>query len=101
MALLSALVVAQKSYVPIQTSQFDIWTLNQMGELVETAKALNPDLQARVITSRSSTNPSVHESDDTDKLLDDFSNLGLANVTILDRIAYRKAAKDGLPRSMN
>ncbi len=94
--LRSALVVAQKAYIPIQPSQFDIWTLGQMDELVETAKAFNSDLQARVIISRSSTNPSVHESDDTGKLLDDFTNLDLAIVTIRDRIAYRKAAKDGL-----
>lgn len=94
--LRSALVVTEKAYIPIQPSQFDIWTLNQMDELVETAKAFNPDVQARVIISRSSTNPSVHESDDTGKLLDDFSNLDLADVTIRDRIAYRKAAKDGL-----
>lgn len=94
--LRSALVVVEKAFVPIQPSQFDIWTLNQMDELVETAKAFNPDLQAKVIISRSSTNPSVHESEDTGKLLDDFENLDLANVTIRDRIAYRKAAKDGL-----
>lgn len=94
--LRSALVVAEKAYIPIQPSQFDIWTLGQMDELVETAKAFNPDLQAKVIISRSSTNPSVHESDDTGKLLTDFLNLDLANVTIRDRIAYRKAAKDGL-----
>ena len=94
--LRSALVVTEKAYIPIQPSQFDIWTLNQMDELVETAKAFNPDVQARVIISRSSTNPSVHESDDTGKLLDDFTNLDLADVTIRDRIAYRKAAKDGL-----
>lgn len=71
-ALRSALVVTQKVYVPIQPSQFDIWTLNQMDELVETAKAFNPDLQARVIISRSSNHPSVHESDDSGKLLDNF-----------------------------
>ena len=94
--LRSALVVAQRAYIPIQPSQFDIWTLNQMDELVETAKAFNPDIQARVIISRSSTNPSVHESDETGKLLADFANLDLADVTIRDRIAYRKAAKDGL-----
>jgi chromosome partitioning protein len=94
--LRSALVVVEKAYIPIQPSQFDIWTLNQMDELVETAKAFNPGVQARVIISRSSTNPSVHESDDTGKLLDDFTNLDLADVTIRDRIAYRKAAKDGL-----
>jgi chromosome partitioning protein len=90
------LVVVEKVFIPIQPSQFDIWTLNQMDELVDTAKAFNPDIQANVIISRSSTNPSVHESEETGKLLDDFSNLGLANVTIRDRIAYRKAAKDGL-----
>lgn len=94
--LRSALVVTEKAFVPIQPSQFDIWTLNQMEELVETAKAFNPELLANVIISRSSTNPSVHESDDTGKLLDDFDSLDLADVTIRDRIAYRKAAKDGL-----
>jgi len=94
--LRSSLVVVEKAFIPIQPSQFDIWTLNQMDELVETAKAFNPDVEANVIISRASTNPSVHESDETGKLLDDFSNLGLANVAIRDRIAYRKAAKDGL-----
>ena len=94
--LRSALVVTQKVYIPIQPSQFDIWTLNQMDELVETAKGFNPELQAKVIISRSSTNPSVHEAKDTCNLLDDFSNLGLAAGFICDRIAYRKAAKDGL-----
>ena len=69
--LRSALVVTEKAYIPIQPSQFDIWTLNQMDELVETAKAFNPNLQAKVIISRSSTNPSVQESNDTGKLLDD------------------------------
>ncbi|NOR70661.1 MAG: AAA family ATPase [Methylomarinum sp.] len=94
--LRSSLVVVEKAFIPIQPSQFDIWTLNQMDELVETAKAFNPDLEAKVIISRASTNPSVHESDETGKLLNDFPNLGLANVSIRDRIAYRKAAKDGL-----
>ncbi len=94
--LRSSLVVVEKAFIPIQPSQFDIWTLNQMDELVETAKAFNSDIQAKVIISRSSTNPSVQESDETGKLLDDFSNLGLADISIRDRIAYRKAAKDGL-----
>jgi len=94
--LRSSLVVVEKAFIPIQPSQFDIWTLNQMDELVETAKAFNPDLEAKVIISRASTNPSVHESDETGKLLNDFPNLGLVSVSIRDRIAYRKAAKDGL-----
>jgi len=94
--LRSALVVTEKVFIPIQPSQFDIWTLNQMDELVETAQSFNPNLLAKVVISRSSTNPSVNESSDTRKLLEDFDNLHLASTTICDRIAYRKAAKDGL-----
>ena len=94
--LRSALVVTDKAYIPIQPSQFDIWTLNRMNDLVEIARGFNPNLQVRVIISRSSTNPSVHESDDTGKLLSDFPNLNLADVIVRDRIAYRKSAKDGL-----
>jgi len=94
--LRSAMVVANRAYIPIQPSQFDIWTLNRMDELIETAKSFNPDLQAWVIISRSSTNPSVHESDDTIEIMGDFPNLGLAGISIRDRIAYRKAAKDGM-----
>jgi chromosome partitioning protein len=94
--LRSAMVVTEKVYIPIQPSQFDIWTLDQMDVLVQTAKGFNPNLKAKVIISRSSTNPSVNESEETGKLLIDFPNLELANVTIRDRIAYRKAAKDGL-----
>jgi chromosome partitioning protein len=94
--LRSSMVVACKVYIPIQPSQFDIWTLNQMDGLVETAKGFNASLQARVIISRSSTNPSVHESDDAVEILNDFSNLNLANTGVKDRIAYRKAASGGL-----
>ena len=94
--LRAALIIAEKVFIPIQPSQFDIWTLDQMDELVATAKGFNPNLRAKVVISRSSTNPSVQESNETRKLLDDFSNLDLANAIIRDRIAYRKAAKDGL-----
>jgi chromosome partitioning protein len=94
--LRASLTVTEKVYIPILPSQFDIWTLDQMDKLVEISKAFNPDLQAKIIIGRSSANPSVHESEDTEKLLGDFPNLGFANIIIRDRIAYRKAAKDGL-----
>lgn len=94
--LRSALIVVDKVYLPIQPSQFDVWTLNSMNALVETAKGFNPTLQAKVIISRASTNPSVQESEETRKLLADFPNLEPLELIIRDRIAYRKAAKEGL-----
>ena len=94
--LRAALVVADKAYIPIQPSQFDIWTLDRMDDLVSTAQGFNPDLRAWVLISRSSTNPSVHDSEDTTEIMSDFSHLALSKVVVRDRIAYRKAARDGL-----
>jgi chromosome partitioning protein len=94
--LRSALVVVDRVYIPVQPSQFDVWTLNSMNTLVETAKGFNPNLQAKVVISRASTNPSVQESEETRKLLADFPNLEPLELIIRDRIAYRKAAKEGL-----
>jgi hypothetical protein len=45
---------------------------------------------------RVSTNPSVHESQDAQEILPDFSHAILSGVVVRDRIAYRKAAHDGL-----
>lgn len=94
--LRAALVVSNKAYIPIQPSQFDIWTLDRMDDLVSAAQGFNPDLRAWVVISRSSTNPSVHDCEDTTEIMSDFSHLSLSKVVIRDRIAYRKAARDGL-----
>lgn len=94
--LRAALVVAEKVYIPIQPSQFDIWTLSRMDELVGTAKGFNPNLDAYVVISRASPNPSVSEWTEAKEAISDFVHLKLAGVVIYDRIAYRKAAREGL-----
>lgn len=94
--LRAALVVADKIYIPIQPSQFDIWTLDRMEELVGAAQGFNPNLRAWVVISRSSTNPSVSDAKDATEIMADFANLALSGVTVRDRIAFRKAAREGL-----
>lgn len=94
--LRAGLVVSNKAYIPIQPSQFDIWTLDRMDELVSSAQGFNPSLRAWVVISRVSTNPSVHEFKDTQEILADFAHLALSGAVVRDRIAYRKAARDGL-----
>ena len=42
--LRAVMIVAHKAFVPIQASQFDIWTLGRMNDLVVTAQGFNPDL---------------------------------------------------------
>ena len=94
--LRSALLIAERVYIPIQPSQFDIWTLGRMDDLVTNAQGFNLNLHAWVVISRASTNPSVSEVAEAQSLLADFAHLRLAHAVIRDRIAYRKAARDGL-----
>ena len=67
-----------------------------MNELIVTAQGFNPNLCAWVVINRGSTNPSVTETAETVEILGDFEHLGLATSVVRDRIAYRKAARDGL-----
>jgi chromosome partitioning protein len=94
--LRAALVVAEKVYVPIQPSQFDIWTLARMDELVETGQGFNPNLVASVIICRASPNPVVSESAEATEAIRDFSHLRLASSVVRDRIAFRRAVREGL-----
>lgn len=94
--LRAGLVVAQRAFIPIQASQFDVWTLDRTEELVSTARGFNPDLRAAVVINRASPNPVVSEAADARDLLADFEHLRLAGTVVRDRIAYRKAAREGL-----
>ena len=93
--LRSAMVGAERLYVPVQASQFDVWTLEQMDELVSQAQAINPDLEAGVVINRASTHPRVREADEARGLVADFEHLGYTGVVVRDRIAFRRAASEG------
>lgn len=93
--LRSALVVADVAYVPIQPSQFDIWTLSRMNDLVATAQSFNGALKAWVVLSRVSPNPAVTESTEAKEMMTEFDNLHLSVAQIHERIAFRKAARGG------
>lgn len=94
--LRSGLVVADKAYVPIQASQFDVWTLDQMDKLVSQAQSLNTGLKVYVVINRASPNPVVEETKEARELLEEFENLELLSLVIRDRIAYRKAVREGM-----
>jgi chromosome partitioning protein len=93
--LRAGLVVSEKAFIPIQASQFDVWTLTRMNELVNSAQGFNPSLEAYVIISRSSTNPSVTETTEVQEMLKEFESLSMAKTLVRDRIAFRKAARLG------
>ena len=88
--------MAEHAFIPIQASQFDVCTLSRVNELVKAARSFNSGLRAFIILSRISPNPSVTERAKAEEAIKDFEHLELAQSIIRDRIAYRKAARDGL-----
>lgn len=91
-----SLVAAGKAYIPVQASQFDIWTLDHMDELVATARGFNPDLRAFAVIVRASPNPLVSEAAEARAILTDYRNLEVARTVIHDRIAYRRSSREGM-----
>ena len=94
--LRAALVVADRFFVPIRPSQFDLWALEKVTGLVEECRPINPNLEAIVLVNLASTHPRVEESAETREYLDELDGVSLARTVLRERIAFRKAARDGL-----
>ena len=98
MELRYALGVADRVYVPLQPFQFDIWTIRQMDSLVEMAMGINEGLRAFIVLNRVATNPVIREDRETREFIarENFQHLAVSQAMVRDRIAFRKAARDGL-----
>lgn len=94
--LRAAMTIADIMYIPVQASQFDIWTLSVMNDLVSQARGFNNNLKPKVLINRGATNPSISEVKEAQEVMNDFDLLTLSNCILRERIAYRKAAKNGL-----
>ena len=94
--LRSAMTVADKLFIPIQPSQFDVWTLGRIDEAVKNVRTFNEKIKAYVVINRASPNPAVQEVEEAKEMMVDFENLELCNGYLCDRIIFRKAAKSGL-----
>lgn len=94
--LRASMTIADLMYVPVQASQFDIWTLSIMNDLVSQAKGFNTNLTPYILINRAATNPIVNEVEEAKSVLYDFENLKLLPLVLKERISYRKAAKNGL-----
>lgn len=91
----AALVVADIAVLPLQASQFDLWTVERLADLVETARGFNPSLKALAIISRAPTTSSSTDANDAQELIADHAALTLGATIIRDRVAFRRAAGNG------
>lgn len=94
--LRSSMVIAEKMVMPLKASQFDMWTLERMAELLEQAQGLNPRLTAFVAINQASPNPVVGETQEARDFLGDFDGIDLLTTVVRERIAYRSAAAEGM-----
>ena len=96
MELRSSLLVADKFFMPIRPSQFDVWTVEKIDSMVNEAHIINDKLKAFVFLNLASPNPRVNKSAEAQEYIAEFENLKLAKSIIRDRIVFRKAAQTGL-----
>ncbi len=94
--LRATMTIADALFIPIQPSQFDIWTLARMDDLVRLARNVNPNLKAEIVVNRASTNPTVSEVYEAFQIFSEYEHLTFSGIVIRDRIAYRRAASLGL-----
>lgn len=93
--LRSALLVSERLVVPLRPSQFDLWSLSHLAEIVAAAQALNPSLRADVVLSLVPTNSRIREGDEARTEVAKHENLRLLAQQVSDRKAYRDAVRGG------
>lgn len=93
-SLRAALTISDKLLVPFQPKSFDIWTMNQVSQLVEEAKQVNPNLKAYSFINcgwyRGQDNKDALE------ILKQFSSIKVIPVVIGLRKAFSNATAEGL-----
>lgn len=93
--LRSALLVSRRLIAPLRPSQFDLWSLAHLAEIVEVAQALNPHLAAQVVLSLVPTNARVREAEEARAEVTKHENLRILEQQVCDRKAYRDAVRGG------
>lgn len=97
--LRAAMLVADVCVIPLRPSQFDLWTLAKINDLVGDIKQVNDKLRALIVLNQAPTNPALAKEIEDAKMFfseSGLDNLKLADTVIYERVAFRKAATNGL-----
>ncbi len=90
-----AMGVAHHMYIPVQPTQFDLWALQNIDSLIEQIEPINSELKAHVVITRSSTNPSVSDTEEALGIISEFERMTILNTTIKERVAYQRCVRLG------
>ena len=89
-----ALAIANVYAIPVSPSSFDLWTLEQVAELVEEAVAFNPNLHALCFLSRADSRGRENEA--AIEVIEEIPALTFIDTPITNRKIYRDASSSGL-----
>lgn len=82
----AALTIADILVAPFGPRSLDLWTLERVEELIENARANNPDLEAYSFINRADHQGSQNE--ETREVLADSDNINFLNASLGDRKAF-------------
>lgn len=93
-----AMAVCDLALIPIKPAQFDVWSLSRMSQMVEDIhQQTGVPVNARAFINGASSNPSVRETLEVKEALKDYvEQFPTLETVITERIAFRKAAREGL-----
>lgn len=90
------MMIADQMVVPVRPSQFDVWSLSTIEDLVNDARALgNENLMPLICLNLADPNPLVRESEEVLEFVREFDVFQVNETPIHDRIAFRHAAREG------
>ena len=90
----AALSIADVVAVPFLPSSFDLWALENMGKLIEEARAFNDHLRAVTFVNRA--DPQGRDNDEARELAAEVPQLSVLDAQLGNRKAFRSAASQGL-----
>lgn len=93
-SLRAALTVSDFFLIPFQPKSFDIWTISQVAEVVEDAKAINPNLRACSFINCGGARGKDNE--EAQGILKEVEGIELIPVAVGLRKAFSNATAEGL-----
>jgi chromosome partitioning protein len=96
--LRQALLVADRWIIPINPTQYQLWTVPKLAELLQHANSFRgeAELNGWFLVSRASTHPFAEERKLMIDAVDDLPGFEVLTTVIHDRIVFRKAEMLGL-----
>lgn len=93
-----ALAVCTCAVIPFRASQFDVWALSSMAQLVqEVEEKMGSKVRALAVVNGASSHPGVRETREVKEALQDYEALfSTSKAIITDRIAISRASQRGL-----